>query len=68
MIKGIQEEWRGVEKGMGDEDQRGEAVGGVGEEGKLRLRVIALLSQKFCEEAEVWAVQVGCVAAGIRRG
>ena len=53
---------------MGDEDQRGDAVGGVGEEGKLRLRVVALLSHKFCEKAEVCAVQVGCVAAGIRRG
>jgi hypothetical protein len=68
VIKGIQEEWRGVEKGMGDEDQRGEAMEGVGEEGKLRLRVIALLSQKFCEKAEGCAVQVECVAAGIRRG
>ena len=45
--------------------KRGEAkaVGG----GWVRLRVVALLSQKFCEEAEVCAVQVGCVVAGIRR-
>ena len=52
---------------MADEDQRGEAVGGAEGGERVRLRVVASPSPKFCEEAEVCAVQVGCVAAGIRR-
>ena len=31
MIKGIQEEWDGVEEGIGDEDQRGKGEEGAGE-------------------------------------
>ena len=43
VIKGIQEEWKGVEEGMDDEDQRGEGEGGAGEgEGRLASGRIAL--------------------------
>jgi len=46
-MKGIQDEWMGVEKGMGDEDQRGEGEGGAGEgEGRLasgRMSLAAIL-------------------------
>ena len=38
------------------------------ERGKVGLRVVALALHDFYEEAEVCAVQVGCAAAGIRRG
>ena len=40
VLKGIQEEWRGVEEGMDDEDQRGEGEGGAGAGGQARLRVV----------------------------
>ena len=52
---------------MGDEDLRGEGVECAGEGERVRLRVVALALPEFYEEAEVCAVQVGCVAAGIRR-
>ena len=46
--------------------KRGEAKAEGG--GGVRLRVVALILHDFYEEAEVCAVQVGCAAAGIRRG
>ena len=42
-MKGIQDEWMGVEKGISDEDQGGEAVGGAGEgEGQVASGRVSL--------------------------